>query len=809
MADIFGGKSVRRAPGEAGTGARLTTLVSYKQRATTDASVTSPASNRGAGASASAATAMADQRREIRKNQSLQEKIAASLGKSKDHTENTAEATSQLVKDTRRNRALDEQRRQITQTREVKQRRQVIASWKKTNDLLKKIADAGVGAMPWNRKGGVLGAAGNILKWGGLGALMGAQGLTALAKRVPVLGPALKKLPAGFKPTSQIPKTNVLGRIGNIGGRLAVGGLGAALGVVGLKQGYDSLRAKQGQSFFGQGEGEGGLLDSRASDYLLNAGTGALTGAAIGSAIPVVGTAVGAVVGGLTGVITSVYADFKEQIDGWFASVGDFIKNADWKKIGMMAGDAVKAFAGMIWEGLKQVPGILWDVGKNIVGFIGEWGPEIFAAGWGFIIGVVDSLTGGFGTWLTEGLANTGKWIAGKAGEVGAWMAGIGQAIWDWVGGLLDAAWELIPGQSKEEQGKNLFKDIVDNKGGIEEKKAHVLKAARDKAMSDIAASESILAKFNDMKAAGTLTPEQDKARVILQTNLADAYRVVRTIDDEINRRAGVNIVPTGPTSAGHNILGAMSPQTAAGVKANAQTMVYNTATNLGIDPNYAKVIVGRESSFDPYAQNSKSSAGGLYQFIDSTWNEMFAKYGEKYNLVNDKYDARSNAILGALFTKENKDYLEKYLKRPVTNQELYYAHFLGKEGAYKFIKGLTANAGAQFDIGMSTGDVLKYNPQLKAGSTFADVRDYLGISALSPSKVSENISSITPAKPNAVGAAEIPLRPSSAPVQVTVASPPAPKLTPPTPAPPPRMNPADVPMDDVGLASMNLAGAF
>jgi len=739
---------------------------------------------------------------------SVQEKIAATIGKSTEHSEDAASATTQLAKDTRRHRQIDDQRRQITQIREIKQRRQVISSWKKTNDLLKKIADGGAGLLPWNRQGGLLGAGGNILKLGGLGALMGARGLTNLATKLPVIGPAIKRLPAGFKPTSAIP--NVGGRILNVGGRLLAGGAGAALGVVGLKQGYDSIRAKQGQSFFGMNEGEGGLLDSRASDYLLNAGTGALSGAAIGSAIPVVGTAVGAVVGGLTGIVTSVYADFKEQIDGWFASVGDFIKNADWKKIGQMAGEGFKALLGMIWEGVKQLPGILWDIGKNVIGFIGEWTPVVFSSLGNFFLGVFDSFTGGLGTSLATGLDNAGKWVAGMAGDVWDWMSGVGDAVWNWVTGLLDAAWELIPGQSKAARAKDLFNNIVSGKDtNLADDELKILVAARDHALGQIADAKGFIATYDAMKASGQDVSAYAQSYKDIQAAILQVDGVVAKLDGEINNRkqaAGLIVGPRPADPAPAATTASTGPRSAAAtslVQSTGEYHVRAAAAAQGVNVDAMMAIAKRESNFIPDAANPNSKARGLFQFMPGTWDEMYAKHGARLGLVNDRMNAKSNATLGALLIKENSDYLRSKLGREPTTQEIYYAHFMGAGKAYEFIKGLEANPNA-ISAGFWGDKAISQNNGLIGNNmTYAQQASNLSIK---PYLGSES-ATMSAAAPPSIDAVSIPRTPGMVDPVVNVNIPPPPRPPAPTPASPPRLDPSEVPMDDIGFAIAN--GAY
>jgi len=90
-------------------------------------------------------------------------------------------------------------------------------------------------------------------------------------------------------------------------------------------------------------------------------------------------------------------------------------------------------------------------------------------------------------------------------------------------------------------------------------------------------------------------------------------------------------------------------------------------------------------------AKASTSSAGGLFQFIDSTWKETVKEMGKNYTL-QDKYDPQKSAEVMAYFTQKQQKRLEQGIGRKASSGDLYLAHFLGVGGAIKFLKAMIEN---------------------------------------------------------------------------------------------------------------------
>jgi soluble lytic murein transglycosylase-like protein len=96
-----------------------------------------------------------------------------------------------------------------------------------------------------------------------------------------------------------------------------------------------------------------------------------------------------------------------------------------------------------------------------------------------------------------------------------------------------------------------------------------------------------------------------------------------------------------------------------------------------GVDAKALRVVAWLESRGNPSAQNPRSSAGGLFQQIDSNARE----WG-----VANRFDAGQSAEGAARFMASNKRYLESKLGRPVSAGELYLAHQQGPGSALKLL---------------------------------------------------------------------------------------------------------------------------
>src|SRR5688572_16780640 len=102
-------------------------------------------------------------------------------------------------------------------------------------------------------------------------------------------------------------------------------------------------------------------------------------------------------------------------------------------------------------------------------------------------------------------------------------------------------------------------------------------------------------------------------------------------------------------------------------------------------DP-YLQRLAQIESGGNPLAKNPRSSAGGLFQFIDSTAGQ----YGLK---PEDKFKPEKAIPAAKKLTEDNAAILKKKLGRDPSPGELYLAHQQGAGGATKLLSNPQARA--------------------------------------------------------------------------------------------------------------------
>lgn len=128
---------------------------------------------------------------------------------------------------------------------------------------------------------------------------------------------------------------------------------------------------------------------------------------------------------------------------------------------------------------------------------------------------------------------------------------------------------------------------------------------------------------------------------------------------------------PRSPSPAAQAPAPARVPSGGPGIDFSAYEARY------GLPSGYLARTAQIESGGNPNARNPKSSAGGLFQFIDST--------ARQYGLA-DKFDPYQATDAAARLAVDNAAQLRRVLGREPTPGELYLAHQQGGGGASKLL---------------------------------------------------------------------------------------------------------------------------
>lgn len=148
---------------------------------------------------------------------------------------------------------------------------------------------------------------------------------------------------------------------------------------------------------------------------------------------------------------------------------------------------------------------------------------------------------------------------------------------------------------------------------------------------------------------------------------------------------------------------------------------IKSASQQTGISFDYLMKTAWRESALNPKAAASTSSAVGLFQFIDTTWLQTVKEDGPSFGLQaaanqiektgDGQYFVRDPMVraqilklrenpeiastMAAAFSKRNAAEIQSVLGRAPTSGELYIAHFLGANGAKRFLSLRASNPNA------------------------------------------------------------------------------------------------------------------
>jgi hypothetical protein len=159
--------------------------------------------------------------------------------------------------------------------------------------------------------------------------------------------------------------------------------------------------------------------------------------------------------------------------------------------------------------------------------------------------------------------------------------------------------------------------------------------------------------------------------------------------------------------------------------------LIREAAMRHGVDPAILVRKAQIESNLNPNARNPHSSAKGLFQFLDGTWD----RYGSGSPL-----DPRANADAGARFARDNQSTLQRE-GLPVTPGSMYLAHFAGPKGAVNLLKA----SPDQPVVSVMGRKAVEANPFLR-GMTVADVQNWAAKKMALPGEMNTMMASAAPA---------------------------------------------------------------
>jgi len=173
--------------------------------------------------------------------------------------------------------------------------------------------------------------------------------------------------------------------------------------------------------------------------------------------------------------------------------------------------------------------------------------------------------------------------------------------------------------------------------------------------------------------------------------------------------------------------------------RSDSVTALNAAASKYGLPGQYMENAAVVESRCNPNAKAGGSSAGGLGQFIDSTWS--------KYAPGQDKFDPSANADAMAHLTRDDVDGLTQKLGRTPTFEEAYLAHQQGLGGASCLVANPNAPATNCVSAGAITGN--GGSTSMTGGQFSALVEGYYNTGSLSGAKTAVGNYSATGQMPN------------------------------------------------------------
>lgn len=189
--------------------------------------------------------------------------------------------------------------------------------------------------------------------------------------------------------------------------------------------------------------------------------------------------------------------------------------------------------------------------------------------------------------------------------------------------------------------------------------------------------------KVNISEATGGKLKTLDDVKKYIQANQKKVQPTLEELSNNIRSSISSRLAANKNNSSNDEVI---KPFTATGTK----KAVYDEAMANGFTDADARTIVAlahfeSRGTFSPTVKNPKSTATGVFQFIDSTWT---LEGGTAAN----RHDLNTQIKLGIKHTKSNIKYIEDKTGVVLTGSQIYIPHLLGRGGAEIVFKAIKAN---------------------------------------------------------------------------------------------------------------------
>ena len=203
------------------------------------------------------------------------------------------------------------------------------------------------------------------------------------------------------------------------------------------------------------------------------------------------------------------------------------------------------------------------------------------------------------------------------------------------------------------------------------------------------------------------------------------------------------------------------------GIRGIVEAAIDRASKATGVDFGFLMKTAGRESSYNPRAQASSSSAAGLFQFVEQTWLSTLKQHGTKHGyaryadliskgsdgryrvdgaearraVMDLRLDPHAASLMAGELTSDHASYLKGRVGRSPTAGELYAAHFLGPQGSARLIEAMQSRpdvaAASLFPDAARSNKAIFYRDGRAAtvGEVYANLTRNAGGGVISPAE--------------------------------------------------------------------------